>query len=260
MRFCSLGSGSAGNALVVEAGSGARPSRVLVDCGFTLREFELRLARAGLAPGDLDAVFVTHEHSDHVGSALALARRHRLPVWASRGTWRAANGKADLAPELLNVARDGEPIAIGELLLQPFAVPHDAQEPLQVTCTDGARRLGVLTDTGTSTAHLLDRLAGCHALVLECNHDRDLLARSRYPASLKTRIAGAYGHLANDSAAQILSGCLHAGLRHVVAAHLSRENNTPALAAAALASACGGSMHEIVVADQFSGVGWLTLA
>lgn len=260
MRFCSLGSGSGGNALVVEAHCGATTTRVLVDCGFTQREFEFRLGRAGLAPADLDAVFVTHEHGDHVGCALALARRHRLPVWLSRGTWRATGARSPIPGELLNLARDGEAIAIGALELLPFTVPHDAQEPLQLSCSDGARRLGVLTDAGGSTAHLLARLAGCDALVLECNHDRELLARSRYPAALKARIAGAYGHLANDSAAQILADCLHPGLRHIVAAHLSRENNRPELAAQALAMACGASAEDIVVADQAEGFGWLAMA
>lgn len=259
MRFCSLGSGSGGNALVVEARSGTATTRVLVDCGFTQREFGVRLARAGLAPADLDAVFVTHEHSDHVGSALAFARRHALPVWTSRGTWRAAGARSGLPEELLNFARDGEPVVIGALALQPFTVPHDAQEPLQLCLSDGARRLGVLTDTGGATAHLLAQLAGCDALVLECNHDRELLARSRYPAALKARIAGPWGHLANDAAAQILAECAHAGLRHIVAAHLSRENNTPALAAQALAGACGAAAADIVVADQFTGFGWLAL-
>ena len=259
MRFCSLGSGSGGNALVIEARQGGAVSRVLVDCGFTQREFGFRLARAGLVPGDLDAVFVTHEHGDHVGSALALARRHGLPVWLSRGTGRAVDASATLPPGLLNFARDGERIAIGALELRPFTVPHDALEPLQLTCSDGARRLGVLTDTGASTAHLLGQLAACDALVLECNHDRTLLARSRYPASLRARIAGPHGHLANDSAAQILAACQHPGLRHVVAAHLSRENNTPALAAQALAAACGAAADDIVVADQELGVDWLAL-
>jgi phosphoribosyl 1,2-cyclic phosphodiesterase len=129
-----------------------------------------------------------------------------------------------------------------------------------LSCSDGARRLGVLTDTGTGTAHLLARLAGCDALVLECNHDRELLARSRYPAALKARIAGAYGHLANDCAAQILADCLHPGMRHIVAAHLSHENNRPELAAQALALACGASAQDIVVADQAEGFGWLALA
>jgi phosphoribosyl 1,2-cyclic phosphodiesterase len=258
MRFCSLGSGSGGNALVVEARSGTTVSRVLVDCGFSQRELGSRLGRHGLAAADLDAVFLTHEHGDHVGCAVALARRHGLPMWTSRGTWRAI-GEPALPDGLLRFARDGEPIAIGDLELRPFTVPHDALEPLQLRCTDGQRHLGVLTDLGMGTAHLIAQLQGCDALVLECNHDRELLARSRYPASLKARIGGPHGHLANDSAAQILADCEHAGLRHVVAAHLSAQNNRAPLAAEALAAACGGLPGDIVVADPAAGVGWLGL-
>ena len=258
MRFCSLGSGSGGNALVIEARSGATTSRVLVDCGFSLRELDARLHRAGLAADDLDAVFVTHEHGDHIGSALALSRRHGLPLWTSRGTWRAL-GEPKLPEGLLCFARDGAAIAVGDLQLHPFTVPHDAQEPLQLTCTDGRQRLGVLTDVGSATPHLLAQLQGCAALVLECNHDRELLAQSRYPASLKARIAGPHGHLANDSAAQILAQCHHVGLRHIVAAHLSEQNNVAALAAGALAAACGAAAADIVVADPALGVGWLAL-
>jgi len=258
MRFCSLGSGSTGNATLVEAGSGGRASRVVIDCGFSLREFEQRLARAGLLPEQLDAVFITHEHGDHAGCALALARRHDVPLWMSRGTWRAL-GEPDL-PGLLQFARDGVPLAIGALELSPYAVPHDALEPLQLRCSDGAVHLGVLTDTGSVTPHLLEHLAGCDALLLECNHDSALLAASRYPASLKARIGGRLGHLSNDSAAQILGACRHARLQHLVAAHLSEQNNTPALARAALAAACGAAPEEIVVADPLLGFDWLTIA
>ena len=258
MRFCSLGSGSTGNALVIESQSGATTSRVLIDCGFSQRELETRLARAGLAIDDLDALFVTHEHGDHIGCALALARRHRLPLWTSRGTWRAL-GQPELPEGLLHFARDGDAIAIGNLELLPFTVPHDALEPLQLTCSDGQRRLGVLTDVGMSTLHLLARLQGCDALVLECNHDRALLAQSRYPASVRARIGGPHGHLANDISAQILAQCQHSGLRHVVAAHLSEQNNSPALAAEALAGACGGRPADIVVASAAHGIGWLSM-
>lgn len=259
MRFCSLGSGSGGNALVIEARDGSTASRVLVDCGFSLRELEARLARARLAVDELDAVFVTHEHGDHIGCALTLSRRHGIPLWTSRGTWRAL-GEPALPDGLLHFARDGEAITVGDLALHPFTVPHDALEPLQLSCTDGQRRLGVLTDAGTSTAYLIAQLQRCDALVLECNHDRQLLARSSYPASLKARVGGPLGHLANDSAAQILAQCHHAGLRHIVAAHLSERNNRAALAAAALAVACGAEPGDIVVADPLEGVGWLALS
>ena len=257
MRFCSLGSGSGGNATVVETTSDASTSRVLIDCGFSARELEARLARAGLRPEDLDAVFVTHEHGDHIGCALALARRYQLPLWMSRGTWRAI-GEPE-APGLLQFARDGQAIAIGDLLLNPFTVAHDAQEPLQLRASDGASHLGVKTDEGSITPHLLANLQGCDALLLECNHDRELLALSRYPASLKERIGGRYGHLSNDTAAEILAACMHAGLRHLVAAHLSEQNNRPELARVALARACSAAPQDIVVADPLQGFDWLSL-
>jgi phosphoribosyl 1,2-cyclic phosphodiesterase len=257
MRFCSLGSGSSGNATVVEARGGATASRLLIDSGFSQRELGLRLARAGLGGDDLDAVFVTHEHGDHIGCAVAFARRHGLALWMSRGTWRAI-GEPD-CDGLLNFARDGVAIGVGDLHVMPYTVAHDALEPLQLRCSDGARHLGVLTDVGSITPHLVANLQGCDALLLECNHDAGLLAASRYPAFLKERIGGRLGHLSNDTAAQILGACQHAGLRHLVAAHLSERNNRPELARDALARVCGAAPNDIIVADPRLGFGWLEL-
>jgi len=259
MRFCSLGSGSGGNATLIEASAGITSTQLLVDCGFSLRELTRRLARAGSSPEMLDAVFITHEHGDHAGCVLSLAAKHRVPVYTSRGTWRAI-GHPDFDPQLLRFTRDGETLALGDIELQPFAVPHDAQEPLQLRCSDGQRRLGLITDIGSLTPSVVQHLQGCHALLLECNHDEAMLRASSYPASLKRRILGTHGHLSNASAAELLAQCLHPGLRTVVAAHLSERNNSPALAAAALAEILACQAGEIPVARQDTGLPWLDLS
>jgi len=254
IRFASLGSGSQGNALIVDAGE----TRVLLDCGFSSREAAARLARLGMAPDELTAIVVTHEHGDHVGGVFAFARRHRLTVYLTHGTHAAApRGSAPL-PEC-RLIEGHTPFAIGSLQVQPFPVPHDAREPVQFAFSDGVRRLGVLTDTGTITPHIVDTLRACDGLVLECNHDHALLAASRYPASLKRRIGGRFGHLENEQAEALLRQIDTRRLQHVLAAHLSQENNRPELAARALASALGCSEDWIGVADQDGGFDWRQL-
>ena len=254
LRFKSLGSGSAGNATVVEGGSGHQTTRLLVDCGLGLKVLDARLALAGLVASQIDAIFITHEHGDHIGCVRQLSVRERIPVWMSSGT-HAAIGAPDFEG-LFKPAQDGMAIDLGEIYVTPFTVPHDAREPLQLRCSDGARHLGVLTDLGHATAHVLEQLAGCSALLLECNHDTDLLAQSAYPGFLKQRVGGRYGHLSNEDAAQIAQSLDHPGLVHVVAAHLSRQNNRPELACLALATALGRAPADIGVADQASGCGW----
>ncbi|MDP9933355.1 phosphoribosyl 1,2-cyclic phosphodiesterase [Variovorax paradoxus] len=255
LRFRSLGSGSTGNAALVEATSGGRTSRLLVDCGFGLRQLDLRLAKAGLAASDIDAIFVTHEHGDHIGCAHSLSRRNRIPVWMSEGTWLATGGR-DFEGRL-NLARDDSEFAVGDIAVQPFTVPHDAREPLQLRCSDGARTLGVLTDLGHATAHVLSRLSGVHALLLEFNHDSELLANSAYPAFLKLRVGGKHGHLSNMAAADIARAVRHEGLRHVVAAHLSEQNNRPEIVRRLMADALGGHEAEMLTASASEGSPWL---
>ena len=255
LRFRSLGSGSTGNATLIEATSGSRTTRLLVDCGFGLRQLDARLARNGLVASQIDAIFVTHEHGDHIGCANALARRDRVPVWMSEGTWLATGGH-DYQGQL-RLARDGVEIAVGDLSLQPFTVPHDAREPLQLVCSDGARRLGVLTDLGHATPYVLARLAGLDALLLECNHDSDLLAQSAYPAFLKHRVGGNYGHLSNAAAGAIARAVTHDRLRHVVAAHLSEQNNRPDIVRRVLADALGGTESDMLTANASEGSPWL---
>jgi phosphoribosyl 1,2-cyclic phosphodiesterase len=258
LKFASLGSGSEGNALLISAASGATRTTVMLDCGFAIRETERRLTRFGMTPKDLSGIVVTHEHTDHVGGVFKLARRYRIPVWISYGTWQAVQHDTDGVD--IHFCRDGDRLAIGDLELQPYTVPHDAREPVQYVATDGQMRLGVLTDAGHATAHMIAALGGCDALMLECNHDREMLANSTYPPSLKRRIGGAYGHLANETTAQILAALDRSKLRTVVGAHLSRQNNTPELAREALCSALGASTAEIGIACQDEGFDWVDLA
>jgi phosphoribosyl 1,2-cyclic phosphodiesterase len=261
MRFRSLGSGSAGNATLVESTSGgAGTTRVLVDCGFGLREMETRLQRAGLIPADVDLIFVTHEHGDHIGSALSFAKRHGTRLAMSQGTWRAVASDADASGH--TVARDGECFRVGKLALAPFTVPHDAREPLQLRISEDQLSLGLLTDTGCETPHVVASLQDCDALLLECNHDETLLATGPYPPALKQRVGGRLGHLANQQAASILAQCAHPRLRHVVAAHLSEQNNTPELARTAIQEALAlrqVNTCAVLTASQSCGTDWISL-
>ena len=258
MRFCSLGSGSGGNSTLIEASQGITSTKLLVDAGFSVRELVKRLARAGSAPEDVDAVFITHEHGDHIGCALAFAMRYRIPLVMSRGTWRAV-GNADFDPALLRIAKDGEAMALGDMDLRPFSVPHDANEPLQLVLDDGALRLGVVTDLGCAPASVAEALAGCQALLLECNHDEGMLRTGPYHPALKKRILGSHGHLSNTAAADLLARCLHTGLKTVAAAHLSEHNNTPELARAALAGILGEVKSDIRIAHPTLGLDWMVL-
>lgn len=254
LRMCSLGSGSSGNALVVEARDGGQVSRVLVDCGFNVRELQRRLQRAGLGIEALDAVFVTHEHSDHVGGVAALARRHGVPVYCTAGT--AAAARIDAGNITWHGICAGEIVAIGALSVLAYDVPHDASEPVQFTFSDGARRAGLLTDAGACTDVIATVLSGLHALVLECNHDEAMLRGGPYPAFLKARILGDYGHLSNRQAADLLQRLDCSQLGWIAAAHLSSTNNHPTLARAALAGALHCTAAEIAVADQQDGLAW----
>jgi phosphoribosyl 1,2-cyclic phosphodiesterase len=251
VRFASLGSGSEGNALLVEARDG---SRLLVDCGFGIREAVRRLARLDAAPSSLAAILVTHEHADHIGGVLRLASAHRIPVFLTQGTMLAARD-VDGCPQV-TIIGSHQSFEVAGFRVEPFPVPHDAREPVQYVLDDGDGRLGVLTDIGHPTAHLPLALAALTALVLECNHDAGLLAASDYPPALKRRIAGRYGHLENGESARLLRSLDRSRLRRLVAAHLSRQNNRPDLARTALADAIGCDATEVLVADQDGGLAW----
>ena len=252
MRFASLGSGSEGNALVVEVNH----TRVMLDCGFGLRDTTSRLAQKGLEPKDINAIVITHEHGDHIGGAARFARKHKLPVWMTHGTYSMFRQQCEQLPEI-QIFDSHQNFNIDDITLSPFPVPHDAREPAQFVFSDGARKLGVLTDVGASTAHIEAMLSGCDALVLECNHDSQLLQNNnRYPAGLKKRISGIFGHLDNQAAAALLAKLDTSRLQHLIAAHLSKHNNTPELALDSLAITLGCTPDWLDYAKQDDGFSW----
>ncbi len=249
MRFACLGSGSRGNATLVEAGA----TRLLLDCGFSCAETEKRLARLGLEPRDVNAILVTHEHSDHIAGVARFSRRFGIPVWMTAGT-EAVHRGGEVAEWFCFSSH--EAFQIGDVWIDPYPVPHDAREPCQFVFSDGAVRLGVLTDAGSITAHMRKALNGLDALILECNHDPELLARGPYPVRLQRRVGGRYGHLSNQQAADLLRQIDTTGLQQLVAAHLSDKNNRAELARQALSAALTCLPGDISVAEQEAGTPW----
>jgi phosphoribosyl 1,2-cyclic phosphodiesterase len=248
MQFASLGSGSRGNGTLLRAGDVC----LLIDCGFTTRQLERRLAAAGLGLDDLTAVLVTHEHSDHANGVGPLARRTGVPVYATLGTWRGMGA--------LPGARDGvvtadRPFRLGPVEVAPVTVPHDAREPVQFRFRHGERSVGVLTDLGHPTAHVAEQFRGCDALLLEFNHDPELLRCGRYPEPLKRRVGGRFGHLANGQSAELLAALEPERLQVLVAGHLSEQNNTPEHARTALEAVLEGldTHRQLATQDTFSG-------
>lgn len=253
-RFASLGSGSRGNATLIEGGE----TCVLVDCGFAAREYAARCERLDVDPTAIAAILVTHEHGDHMRGVGAVARRFNVPVWMSHGTWHAADfGRIDQLE--LFASHDGA-FEIGELHITPVAVPHDAREPTQFVFRHRQRCLGLLTDLGSITPRVVEAYAEVDALVLECNHDPDMLAAGPYPPSLQARVGGHYGHLNNAQAADFLARIGPTRLRHLVAAHLSEKNNAPALARAALESVSAdvAACLSLLIQDETSH--WFAIA
>jgi phosphoribosyl 1,2-cyclic phosphodiesterase len=255
LRVAVLGSGSGGNAVVVESGS----HRILIDAGFACREIERRLAAVGVDPKSLSALILTHEHVDHCRGAARFAKRHHLPIYATQGTLDGWGFKPEVAASAV-VLRSGEPVQVSGFVVEPFAIPHDAREPVGFLVEDGAgRRVGLAADLGSRTRLAWARLAEVDLLLLEANHDLDMLRTGPYPWALKQRVAGRHGHLSNREAAEGIPELVSSRLRCVALYHLSRTNNLPALAAAAVAEALEreGCRAALAVTDQFRPTPWL---
>jgi len=249
MRFASLGSGSKGNGTLISQGE----TTLLVDCGFSARETEKRLQRLAMTANQITAILVTHEHADHINGVRVLARKYNIPVYATAGT--AGGMAADLA-SLVTEFCCHEDFTINDIVIQPFPVPHDAREPSQFVFTDGKHRVGLLTDVGMSTPVIEQALSACDALLLEANHDMDMLDNGEYPDHLKYRVSSRLGHLNNVQSAKILEKIDTSRLQHIVAMHLSEKNNSPSIVSPLFSQALNCDQSWIGIADQELGFSW----
>ena len=251
LRFASLGSGSRGNSTLIEWPSGS----LLIDCGFSVKEAERRLLRLGKTAGDLTAVLVTHEHSDHIKGVAALSRKYQIPVYMTPGTYRSRNfGEF---PDL-RLIHAYTPFDLMGLDVFPVAVPHDACEPSQFVFEFAGIRLGILTDLGSITPHVEEQYQNCNALVLEANHCPVMLASGPYPPSLKQRVGGHWGHLSNQQAAGFLQRLDCSKLQHLVVAHISQQNNSLEQARGVLEPVVAG-VQQVTYACQDQGFDWLSV-
>lgn len=251
IRFCSLASGSRGNALLVEA----QETLILVDCGVNLRTLTQRLQRVGKAPADIDAVVLTHEHSDHIAGLGTFLKHRPCPVFSTHGTARSLPRIEDH-----RIVRHGVEFSFGGLRVHPFPVPHDAREPVQYRFEAGGRRLGILTDTGHVSSHVAQTLAGVDAIAVEFNHDLDALNEGPYPPPLKARVGSDFGHLNNAQAAALVAELDCERLRWVVALHVSEKNNSPAHVESSVARLPGRGAFEFRQATQGVPTDWFELA
>lgn len=243
--FSVLSSGSGGNSIYVESGV----SRILLDAGLSVKELTLRLSSIGRKPEDLDAVFLTHEHTDHVRGAGPLARRHNLPLYSTEGTLRRIGPRIGTLPRW-EPLRSGRSVIVGDLCVEPYTTPHDAQEPVAFLVHHDSLKLAVATDLGHVTPLVRQRLKGAHALLVESNHDLDLLVDGPYSHSLKQRIRSDVGHLSNEACGELLASVVHRDLRRVVLMHMSETNNRPQLVEAMARQVLSGTNVQTQIALQ----------
>ena len=228
-----LASGSSGNCALLSSGS----THLLVDAGISARRITRSLSELGLTPDDLSAIFITHEHSDHISGLTTLLKHHAIPICTAEGTARQLTYRIPFVEEHLRTVEPGVPFALGDLEVTPFSTLHDAASPMSCTVTDGVRKAAVVTDLGVVTEEVLSAIRGSHLLLLEANHDVEWLRSGPYPVFLKERILGDRGHLSNDACANLCAQAEDWGATRVVLAHLSKENNTPQRALDTVAAA-----------------------
>jgi len=251
MQIASLGSGSKGNATIVNHDK----TTILVDCGFSLRQFEQRLSRLEVSPQEIDAILLTHEHSDHGSGVAGLSSKFNIPVWSTVGTARAIFDDSFS----YNEVSGGEPAQIGCFEILPVTVPHDAGEPVQfIFChIDSGKKLGILTDTGHITNHIISAYDNLDGLLLEFNYDQAMLDKGPYPYPLKQRVSGDFGHLSNEQSIYLLRQINTTSLNCLIAAHISENNNSPGIVERQLNQL--DTIPSPILASQESGFGWINI-
>lgn len=245
LSVCILASGSKGNAIYISDGTTA----LLIDAGLSGVEIERRLEAHNLDPRDIDAMIVSHEHADHIRGVGILSRRFDLPVYLSEKTGEEARPTIGKIKEM-RAFDCGQPFKVNTLNVEPFSIAHDAEDPAGFTISCNGRKIGIATDLGIATALVKQNLKGCDLLILEANHDPEMLMNGPYPWPLKQRIKGRTGHLSNQASGALLSELKHDRLQHVILAHLSETNNTPDKALREAGPALDGCQARIHVAAQ----------
>jgi phosphoribosyl 1,2-cyclic phosphodiesterase len=245
LAVCILASGSRGNATFVSSGS----TSILIDAGLSGIEIERRLKSKGLSPKDLDAILVSHEHTDHIQGVGVLSRRFNLPVYINSKTQGAAFPQIGKVHDVKNFAC-GSTFLINDLAIHPFSISHDAEDPVGFTLNQNGTTIGIATDLGIVTAMVKEHLKGCSLLILEANHDEDMLINGPYPWSVKQRVKSRTGHLSNAASKQLLNEIQHDRLKHVILAHLSETNNTPQKAVDEVGKALNPNNVQLDVAVQ----------
>lgn len=252
MRIASLGSGSKGNGTLIDDGE----TCVLIDLGFTIKESVKRLKRLDVNPESIDAILVTHEHADHIHGVAGFARKFGTHVYLTPGTYQPKH--MGQLPQLTRF-NCHLPFSVKTMEVTPVTVPHDAKEPCQFVVRGGGLSVGILTDLGHVTPHVENSYRECDALMLECNHDLDMLTTGPYPYPLKQRVGGEYGHLNNEQAAALLTKVSLDRLKHLVISHISEQNNKPELAEDAVNKHLSGWKGSLLAANQNRGFDWIEL-
>ncbi len=245
LTFCILASGSKGNAIYISDSSTA----VLIDAGLSGKEIERRLETRGLSPENLDAILVSHEHSDHIQSVGVLSRRFSLPVYMNTKTLETASNNLGKMHDIKQFSC-GSSFKINRLTIHPFSVSHDAEDPAGFTVNKNGVKIGIATDLGIVTSLVKEHLKGCSLVVLEANHDLKMLEDGPYVWTLKQRVKGRTGHLSNEDTRKLLKEINHSRLKHVILAHLSEENNTPEIAVNTVGEAINPGITKLSVASQ----------